>query len=93
MFIVDNIFILWQSIRRSECPVELEPADRRTSVHVNLVRREEDYPVHCPFQQPIFLYIFLVSHMNYIVPISSPTDTGSREAPRCFIPRRWENIS
>ncbi|XP_023533785.1 plant UBX domain-containing protein 4-like [Cucurbita pepo subsp. pepo] len=33
-----------ESIRRSECPVELEPADRRTSVHVNLVRREDDYP-------------------------------------------------
>ncbi|KAA0062858.1 plant UBX domain-containing protein 4 [Cucumis melo var. makuwa] len=44
-----------ESIRRSECPVELEPADRRTSVHVNLVRREEDYPEpvkhrHAPFQ-------------------------------------------
>ncbi|XP_022944559.1 plant UBX domain-containing protein 4-like [Cucurbita moschata] len=44
-----------ESIRRSECPAELEPADRRTSVHVNLVRREEDYPepvkrCNAPFQ-------------------------------------------
>lgn len=35
-----------QSIRKSECPKELEPEDRRTSVRVNLTRREEDCPVH-----------------------------------------------
>ncbi|XP_020212365.1 plant UBX domain-containing protein 4 [Cajanus cajan] len=33
-----------ESIKKSECPKELEPADRRTSVHVNLTRRDEDYP-------------------------------------------------
>ncbi|KAK7300384.1 hypothetical protein RJT34_11228 [Clitoria ternatea] len=33
-----------ESIKKSECPKELEPADRRTSVHVNLTRREENYP-------------------------------------------------
>ncbi|KAL3627425.1 Plant UBX domain-containing protein 4 [Castilleja foliolosa] len=33
-----------ESIGRSECPKELEPADRRTSVNVNLVRRVENYP-------------------------------------------------
>ncbi|XP_042959453.1 plant UBX domain-containing protein 4-like [Carya illinoinensis] len=27
-----------QTIRKSECPRELEPADRRSSVHVNLIR-------------------------------------------------------
>ncbi|KAJ1696095.1 hypothetical protein LUZ63_004607 [Rhynchospora breviuscula] len=32
-----------ESIKRSECPRELEPADRRTVVNVNLVRRAEDY--------------------------------------------------
>lgn len=32
-----------QSISNSECPKELEPADRRIQVHVNLMRREEDY--------------------------------------------------
>ncbi|KAG6526472.1 plant UBX domain-containing protein 4-like [Zingiber officinale] len=31
------------SITKSECPKELEPADRRTAVHVNLIRRQEDY--------------------------------------------------
>ncbi|XP_073055988.1 plant UBX domain-containing protein 4-like [Primulina eburnea] len=33
-----------ESIRKSECPKELEPADRRSSVHVNLIRREENRP-------------------------------------------------
>ncbi|KAK6932780.1 UBX domain [Dillenia turbinata] len=43
-----------ESIRKSECPKELEPADRRSSVHVNLIRRNENYPEperrHVPFQ-------------------------------------------
>ncbi|KAG1327040.1 plant UBX domain-containing protein 4 [Cocos nucifera] len=43
-----------ESIRKSECPKELEPADRRSMVHVNLIRREErcPEPVQCqtPFQ-------------------------------------------
>lgn len=33
-----------ESIRKSECPRELEPADRRTAVHVNLVRKEQNCP-------------------------------------------------
>ncbi|KAI4305768.1 hypothetical protein L6164_029115 [Bauhinia variegata] len=33
-----------ESITRSECPRELQPADPRTTVHVNLTRRDEDYP-------------------------------------------------
>lgn len=34
-----------ESIRNSECPKELEPEDRRSTVHVNLIRRvEEDCP-------------------------------------------------
>ncbi|XP_020109281.1 plant UBX domain-containing protein 4-like [Ananas comosus] len=33
-----------QSITKSECPEELEPADRRSKVHVNLVRKQENYP-------------------------------------------------
>ncbi|XP_074563450.1 plant UBX domain-containing protein 4-like [Curcuma longa] len=32
-----------ESITKSECPKELEPADRRTAVNVNLIRRQEDY--------------------------------------------------
>ncbi|XP_010434073.1 PREDICTED: plant UBX domain-containing protein 3 [Camelina sativa] len=32
------------SIRKSECPKELEPADKRAPVHVNLMRREEKCP-------------------------------------------------
>jgi len=38
-----------QSIRKSECPKELEPADRRASVHVNLIRRNEKCPVSVLF--------------------------------------------
>ncbi|XP_059662892.1 plant UBX domain-containing protein 4 [Cornus florida] len=33
-----------ESIRKSECPKELEPEDRRSSVHVNLIRRDENCP-------------------------------------------------
>ncbi|KAM5580567.1 plant UBX domain-containing protein 4 [Rosa sericea] len=33
-----------ESIKKSECPKELEPASRRTTVHVSLMKREEDYP-------------------------------------------------
>ncbi|ESW19677.1 hypothetical protein PHAVU_006G145700 [Phaseolus vulgaris] len=33
-----------ESIKKSECPKELEPADRRSSVNVNLIRRNENYP-------------------------------------------------
>lgn len=33
-----------ESIKKSECPKELEPTDRRASVRLNLTRREEDYP-------------------------------------------------
>ncbi|XP_054778024.1 plant UBX domain-containing protein 4-like [Prosopis cineraria] len=43
-----------ESIKKSECPKELEPADRRSSVNVNLIRRTEKYPEpekrHLPFQ-------------------------------------------
>ncbi|KAL6990726.1 Plant UBX domain-containing protein 4 [Sarracenia purpurea var. burkii] len=43
-----------ESIRKSECPIELEPADRRSSVHVNLIKRNENCPEpekrHIPFQ-------------------------------------------
>ncbi|KAK4354116.1 hypothetical protein RND71_026310 [Anisodus tanguticus] len=43
-----------ESIRLSECPKELEPADRKTSDRVNLTRSEEDCLVpekrHAPFQ-------------------------------------------
>lgn len=33
-----------ESIRKSECPKELAPSDRSSTVHVNLIRREENYP-------------------------------------------------
>ncbi|KAL9255112.1 Plant UBX domain-containing protein [Drosera capensis] len=33
-----------ESIRKSDCPKELEPANRATPVHVNLIRRVENFP-------------------------------------------------
>lgn len=33
-----------ESIKKSECPKELEPTDRRTSVRLSLTRRDENYP-------------------------------------------------
>ncbi|KAL2632360.1 hypothetical protein R1flu_017046 [Riccia fluitans] len=43
------------SIHKTECPRELEPADRSTPVHVNLVKKDEDWqappePRHVAFQ-------------------------------------------
>ncbi|XP_057537781.1 plant UBX domain-containing protein 4-like isoform X1 [Amaranthus tricolor] len=38
----DNASFL-ESIKKSECPKELEPADRRSSVHVNLTRKHNLY--------------------------------------------------
>ncbi|XP_050208195.1 plant UBX domain-containing protein 4-like [Mercurialis annua] len=32
-----------ESIKKSECPSELQPADRRSQVHLDLMRREENY--------------------------------------------------
>ncbi|CAH9116409.1 unnamed protein product [Cuscuta europaea] len=43
-----------ESIRNSECPMELQPSDRKASVQVNLTRKEENCPVpekrQTPFQ-------------------------------------------
>ncbi|KAL3509862.1 hypothetical protein ACH5RR_029263 [Cinchona calisaya] len=43
-----------ESIRRSECPKELQPANASTVVHVNLIRKDENYNVpersSLPFQ-------------------------------------------
>ncbi|KAL2900685.1 Plant UBX domain-containing protein 4 [Bienertia sinuspersici] len=33
-----------ESITKSECPKELEPADKKTAVHVNLVKKNENLP-------------------------------------------------
>ncbi|KAL0301770.1 UNVERIFIED_CONTAM: Plant UBX domain-containing protein 5 [Sesamum radiatum] len=35
--------LLFGSIRRSECPEELAPANKSTAVHVNLMRKDEEY--------------------------------------------------
>lgn len=47
-------YFLMQSIKKSEWPEEFEPADRRTAVNVNLVRKNEKFIV-CPC---FFLFSF-----------------------------------
>jgi UBX domain-containing protein 1 len=37
-----------ESLKMSRCPQELEPADRSTPVHVNVMKRLEDYQVSSP---------------------------------------------
>lgn len=34
-----------QSINKGECPRELEPADQNTAIHVNLVKKDEEWKV------------------------------------------------
>lgn len=41
--------ILMQSIKKSERPKELEPAERKTQVYVNLTKRNENCPVSTIF--------------------------------------------
>lgn len=41
--------ISMQSIKESECPDELEPPANGTAVHVDLERRDENYPVRSQF--------------------------------------------
>ncbi|XP_038984074.1 plant UBX domain-containing protein 4-like [Phoenix dactylifera] len=41
-----------ESIRKSECPEEMEPADRSSRVRVNLIRREEKCPEPVKRQTP-----------------------------------------
>lgn len=53
-----------QSIKKSECPKELEPADRRSAVNVSLMRRDENFPVSPPFINICFL-IFLETCCSY----------------------------
>lgn len=64
-----------QSIKKSECPRELEPADRRSPVHVNLMRRDEKCPVSVLSRSVIFVHAFrgsskgnLISHLYDIDP-------------------------
>lgn len=45
LLLINFSIVYLKSIRRSECPKELEPADRRSSVHVNLIRRDENFQV------------------------------------------------
>lgn len=52
------LYISMQSIAKSECPKELVPADRKTAVQVQLMRKEENCPVGSPFA----LYSFVSVH-------------------------------
>jgi len=53
-----HYFTSMQSMKKSECPKELEPTDRRTSVRLNLTRRDENYPVCLLFIVISFEFVF-----------------------------------
>eukprot|EP00252_Welwitschia_mirabilis_P010971 TRINITY_DN2469_c0_g3_i1.p1 TRINITY_DN2469_c0_g3~~TRINITY_DN2469_c0_g3_i1.p1 ORF type:complete len:298 (-),score=62.86 TRINITY_DN2469_c0_g3_i1:282-1175(-) len=41
-----------ESLRRSVCPIELQPADRSTEVEIRLAKRDEDCPIRAPTHVP-----------------------------------------
>lgn len=41
-----------ESVGNSECPLELQPPDRKTAVHVSLIRKEENCPAQEKRQTP-----------------------------------------
>jgi len=55
-----------QSITRSECPKELEPADKRAQVRVNLIRRDENYPVSA-YSVPSLIPVKCLRFMLYCI--------------------------
>ena len=60
-----SIFLM-QSIKKSECPKELEPEDRRSSVNVNLIRRTENYRVSFLFELfGLSLFNLLLKHDEF----------------------------
>lgn len=85
-------FMSIQSVKNSECPKELEPADRRTSVHVELTRRDENYPV-CPWLFSHQLWICSMSgcgfHDSFLFVLIC---TGTSEATTPPFPRGWKNF-
>ncbi|CAA0826497.1 Plant UBX domain-containing protein 4 [Striga hermonthica] len=72
-----------QSIGKSECPKELEPSDRKTAVHVNLIKRNENYPEpairRVPFQG-------VGRTLGSSSSSSSATDVGPTEGPVASAP-------
>ncbi|XP_019439843.1 PREDICTED: plant UBX domain-containing protein 4-like [Lupinus angustifolius] len=72
-----------ESIKKSECPKELEPADRRSSVNVNLIRRNEKYPEPAK-QQPVSFQGVgrtLGSSSTSVAPEPIPVSTPLNSAP------------
>uniref|UniRef100_A0A9I9DQ05 Plant UBX domain-containing protein 4 n=1 Tax=Cucumis melo TaxID=3656 RepID=A0A9I9DQ05_CUCME len=74
-----------ESIRKSECPRELEPADRRSSVHVNLIRRMEEYrepeKPRLPFQGVGRTLGGTAPSQAANGPTATPTDVNSSPSP------------
>ncbi|XP_020265510.1 plant UBX domain-containing protein 4-like [Asparagus officinalis] len=71
-----------ESIKKQECPKELEPEDRRSTVHVNLIRREENCPEPVrhlsPFQG---VGRTLGGESSFTEPINQEPDTVAAAAP------------
>ncbi|XP_071906925.1 plant UBX domain-containing protein 4 isoform X2 [Coffea arabica] len=53
-----------ESIGRSECPRELQPANKGAAIHVNLLRKEENYTI-CAYSSIFPLYqTGVISHFR-----------------------------
>ncbi|KAI3847780.1 hypothetical protein MKX03_009763 [Papaver bracteatum] len=72
-----------ESIKKSECPKELEPADRRSSVHVNLIRREGNGPEPDKVQKVAFQGVgrTLGSSSNTVAPEQTAAPITLNTAP------------
>ncbi|KAF9683334.1 hypothetical protein SADUNF_Sadunf04G0002700 [Salix dunnii] len=62
-----------ESIRKSECPKELEPSDRRSPVHVNLIRRDQKCPEPEKQRNVAFQGIGRTLGSSSASPVSEPT--------------------
>jgi UBX domain-containing protein 1 len=75
-----------ESIKNSDCPTELEPADGKSKVNVNLVRKEEEFTVSIILLLQSFLKLLNLTLNN----IHHCLDTGASQAC-CSISRGTEN--
>ncbi|PPD67133.1 hypothetical protein GOBAR_DD35989 [Gossypium barbadense] len=88
-----------ESIRKSECPKELESADKRSPVHVNLIKRNEKYPEPKKKHQAAFQGVgrTLGSGSTSATPeetsSTSPLNTAPNPSPSLVVDERLPSTS
>lgn len=80
-----------QSIKKSECPQELAPADVRTVVHVNITRKEQECPVRYLHLFDLFTLFTLPGTWSFLLLPIFFLYVGTKEAPE-FISGSRKNI-